>query len=718
MKSVTIRLILSGAMLAIGIAAQGRKPQEIDFQAALRTETVDGDLAGAIRQYNAIIARYTEDRSVAARALVRIAECYRKTRDSEWNRIYERILREYPDQIEAVALARQHLGGGGAARTRALSLRQVWTEPSKGSIECFTVSPDGRYLSYVDWESGDLFLHDLANSTNRRLTNSGTVGVAGKVQEFAEVSRISRDGKKLAYGWFKQDRFELRIIDLQGVGLRQPRRLFANEELAYISPSDWSPDGKWLAVQLIRKDRSGQIGLVSVQDGSLRVLKSVNWLEPSALLFSPDGKHLGYDLPENDASHQRDVFVLSIEGSREVPAVVHRGHDIMMGWSLDGKRLLFARGRAGAMDLWALPFADGKTRGAPELIKSDIGSQVKSIGSTPSGSLYYRTEGGPDSSSTIQVASFDFVTGKFLSAPTELIEEPDRSNSNPRWSPDGKYLAYVSLRAPSWLRNVALVIRSIETHQSRELRPKLSYFDYLSWAPDGASFLVAGSDFRGQTGVYRIDAQTGDVAPIILDQPGERSTYPAWSPDGKNIYLRRNFAGLKETALIRRELKSGNESEVIRREVLGPPNLSPDGQHIGTAGIDRSNNSRLLLLVPVAGGEPRELIRVAAHVPPGDLADILNKGEAFFGFHWAADSRSFITRKRLTYEEPTDEIWRVPLDGSSPHKLEWRPQRNINGISIHPGSRKISFVVNDSGPRRTGEIWMLENFLSDLNASK
>src|SRR6185437_5386638 len=107
-----------------------------------------------------------------------------------------------------------------------------------------------------------------------------------------------------------------------------------------------------------RTDRTAQIGLISVRDGSLRVLKSVDWRGAKRLLFSPDGKYLGYDLPESDGSQQRDIFVMAIDGSREIPAVIHRGQDTMMGWSPDGKRLLFASDRTGSMDLWSLPFAE------------------------------------------------------------------------------------------------------------------------------------------------------------------------------------------------------------------------------------------------------------------------------------------------------------------------------------------------------------------------
>ena len=61
-------------------------------------------LKGAIEQYRQIAQ--TGDRTVAVRALIRLAECHQKLGDAEARNIYERIVREFADQKDAVALAR------------------------------------------------------------------------------------------------------------------------------------------------------------------------------------------------------------------------------------------------------------------------------------------------------------------------------------------------------------------------------------------------------------------------------------------------------------------------------------------------------------------------------------------------------------------------------------------------------------------------------------
>ena len=305
-----------------------------------------------------------------------MAGAYQKLGDSEAQAIYQRVIREYPDQKEAAALARARVEGTGAGgRDSHMVARQVWAAPPKGDIYG-NVSRDGRLIPYVNWaESGNLFVHDLATGSDRRITNTANDGKAGVAGDYAEESTFSRDGKQLAYSWFKgkDHRYELRVVPLQGTAVPAPRQLFDREDVGWISPDDWSPDGKWLAVRLHRKDRAAEIGVIAVQDGSLRVLKSVDWRGPTHLFFSTDGKYLAFDLPAGEITEQRDVFVLATDGSQEIPVVVHPSQDVLVGWSPDGKRVLFASDRSGSMGLWGVGFADGKVQGAPQLLKPDIG---------------------------------------------------------------------------------------------------------------------------------------------------------------------------------------------------------------------------------------------------------------------------------------------------------------------------------------------------------
>ena len=227
----TLALVALTAMLVVtrsNVTAQVRDKTDAAFKAAMDKETVEGDLRGAIEQYKKIAQ--SQDRSIAAKALIRMAECYQKLGDVQARTIFEQVVREYADQSDAVKTARARLGVTLAARNTGMTTRQVWTGPDVDTYG--SVSPDGRLISFTDWNTGDLALHDVTTGQNRRLTNKK----GWSDDAFAFGSAISRDGRHIAYGWelispavSAADHFaEVRMIDIDG---GQPRVLVASRDL-------------------------------------------------------------------------------------------------------------------------------------------------------------------------------------------------------------------------------------------------------------------------------------------------------------------------------------------------------------------------------------------------------------------------------------------------------------------------------------------------------
>src|ERR1051325_9332526 len=111
------------AMLACGLALLAA-PQKNDdperwLQAAMQAETVDGDLKSAIEQYKKIIGKAGARREVVAKALVRLGMCYERQGNADARKQYERAVREFADQSEAIAPASERLAamkGTGSAR--------------------------------------------------------------------------------------------------------------------------------------------------------------------------------------------------------------------------------------------------------------------------------------------------------------------------------------------------------------------------------------------------------------------------------------------------------------------------------------------------------------------------------------------------------------------------------------------------------------------------
>lgn len=677
---------------------------DVTLQRAMRKETLEGDLKGAIALYEKAVAEAKADRATAAKALIRMAECHQKSGNAESRKIYERVVREYADQKEAAALARARLGVLTASNSGG-STRQLWTKV--GGAPYGPVSPDGHYLAFTSYEAGGLSagvpnvaVHDFVTGADVVLTHSRD----SQDHPTRTGRAFSPDSKQIAYPWVIIDdggvQWEIRISEVSGRGSAKPRVLFRTENR--LEMEDWSPDGKWIALQTIRKDGTSQLVLVSTIDGSLRTLKSVDWTGSTKVYFSPDSRFVAFDLQAGGGSESRDIFVLAVDGSRQVPAVTHSANDQVAGWSPDGKHLLFISDRNGLPGLWRLRFEGGMPQGDPEILRPNFGGNVTAyLGPGRSGELFYVLAGGTP---RVSVGSLDFASGTLTAGSSQQFT----GNIYPAWSPDGKYLAYSTYSLPPG--NIFLTVRSIETGQSREMRPRVRYPRWASWSPDGRSLLVEAQDLKGRWGIFQIDAQSADAAPVVSAADGERVSTPLGLPDGKKILYLHERRARSEGAIVLRDVASGAESEIIRIKILRGQSsytrsfvLSPDGRSVAYLTSDGTVHTAIMLK-PLAGGEPRELLK---------LNDLV------FLEGWSPDGQSLLYGRggRATGggDSSTDvAAWLLPIRGGEPRRLDLG-ESFVSQVQMHPDGKHIAFWSNN----QTGEqIWVLENYLSTLTTRK
>ena len=579
----------------------------------------------------------------------------------------------------------------------------MWQGDKAGSVG--SVSRDGRYLFFTDWNTGDLALHDLATNKSRVIV--AAENPPGNLKVFASASRISHDETRVVYSWFDRSvgSSDLWIADLSGGA--KPRRLHGAPNIAWIEPHDWSPDGKWIAVMLGFKDQTRQFAVVSVSDGTVRPIKSGR--RPGVdtrVFFSPDGKYIAYSLPQ-DSMKANDVWVTAVDGTRDTRVVAHRGNDAVMGWSPDGRHLVYTSERLYSTALFSVEIRDGATQGIPTAILPDMGS-IDSLGITSQGALFYVTQRGRRGGS-VQVAEFDPESGTVNSA-RDVSTGPQEDNVNPTWSPDGKYLAYVSLRGRQ-AEIPVIVIRTAGTRGLvREIQPKMLSTELAGWVPDSKAFLVVGRDLSGQNGAFRIDSESGDVSVLFAIPYAPTLSMPTLSLDGRILYYWKSVSGGKENVIIGHDLATGAERELVRRPFLGTLQLSPDGRFLATTTVDATKNERLLLLVPLDGSTPREPMRIASGVADADLRQVQGKGSHVAPASWAPDSQSFIARLLREPEGPS-ELWRVPVSGEGPRKLSSVLEANVFKFTISPDGRHVAYRIKESEPEVLQQVWKFENFL-------
>ena len=111
--NILVSGILLGAVAFVGAATNDLTTA---LQRGLFEEEANQNLGAAISAYQTVASQFDKDRKLAATAIFRLGECYRKqgnTNDAATQ--YERILREFSDQPTLVTLSRQSLAGMGSA---------------------------------------------------------------------------------------------------------------------------------------------------------------------------------------------------------------------------------------------------------------------------------------------------------------------------------------------------------------------------------------------------------------------------------------------------------------------------------------------------------------------------------------------------------------------------------------------------------------------------
>jgi Tol biopolymer transport system component len=673
-KLVLLTGLLCAALSAGYLASQAKDTKaEVALQAAIKTETVDGNLRGAIEQYKKIAAQPGAGRAVVATALLRMGQCYEKLGDADTRealKAYEQVVREYADQAGIVAQAQVRLAAlGGRRRGGGLVTRRVL--PDASGVEG-VLTADGKYISHLDVNTGDVVQFEVAGGQRSRITNR--LPWSDKGSSFGGQA-FSRDGKQIAYGsevlsdakdWVPQ----LKIRNLDGSGLRT----LYSEKNSYVVPLDWSPDAGSILAYRVRNTKGTDLTLISTADGSVRVLRSMtsDWLEAS---FSPDGRSIAFSFVREGSPPHGDVFLMTADGRNEVVVAGHPAEDQLLAWTPDGRSLLFFSDRSGTWDIWTVHITGGKQQGEPELLKKDFAWDSEFIGFAPDGSFYYKTQ---TSLGRLYNGEVDLETGKVLVPPAPVTTRYTGPPSQPAWSPDGRNLLYISRRGDFRPGNNILTIRSAATGEERFLSPRLRGLNQPSWAPDGRSIIALGIT-ETEIEDFRIDTETSEITKLAVG-----GVAPKLCPDGKTLVFVTDGPSIRK-----RNLETGEELEVLKVGTMSY-DLSPDGREV-VFQVDGAVKT-----VSLNGGEPRELFRGLAQ---------------YYLLRWTRDGRYIIARAVGT---ASSEIWRVPARGGTPLKLDLSVPKMLF-FAVHPDNRRFVFSV-DEGSK--SELWVLENFLPPLKVAK
>jgi Tol biopolymer transport system component len=444
-----------------------------------------------------------------------------------------------------------------------------------------------------------------------------------------------------------------------------------------------------------------------------------------------------------DSGGCSDVWVVSLDGKTRVPAVVGPSDDRPVGWSRDGRYLLFSSDRSGSPALWAVEVQDAGV-GDAQVVSSQLG-HFDPLGLDDAGNLYYRPRPSLNTTSILRV---DPKVTEIASTLPDAGPTLSGVFSPPVWSADGQSAAYVQdLRGVGG--RLHLIIRNVATGHVKELNPDIPRFGpmtgHLRWSPDGRTLMYIWDWNADGSRMYAIDVQSGSTKLLastdqwysVSTTQAEHSVLRAWtkdnklyfdrgvgegakdiavvehdmasglerevfrgpagwvkrlalSPDGDTLYFRRPAGDGKTPPqdLVARDLRTGAERVLVARQHVDDLNLSPDGRFLFFAmREDPASNERMFAVVPTSGGAPRQL-------PAMDMF-----------YTWLPDSSAIIARSGGFQDQSTRYLL-VPLDGSPTRPIAALGSGPI-GISVSPTGAHLAFHQWPSTPPPS-QIWRMD----------
>ncbi|MBV8832480.1 MAG: S9 family peptidase [Acidobacteriaceae bacterium] len=287
-----------------------------------------------------------------------------------------------------------------------------------------------------------------------------------------------------------------------------------------------------------------------------------------------------------------------------------------------------------------------------------------------------------------------------------------RSSSNPRWSPDGKQIAFLSSR--SGVENIWISpSEGGEPHQLTDSKTGVSAF---RWSNNGhwIAFTApvdptqeeeqkrkAKEDWHevGTGYVYQRlwlvpAAASGDapqVARLLTKQDYQLGGafgggFMDWSPDDRKIVFahmpRPRFDDWRKLDVAEINVETGAIRPVADTAAAeDTPLYSPDGKWIAYRRSDIPPHWAIkfrICIVPASGGEAR------------GLAETFNEEPSLIG--WAKDSQSIFVQEA---SGTTRVIYRVPLRGE-PVSIYAPGKGNFSSASLNPTRTALGFAAQDS----------------------
>ncbi|OFW10510.1 MAG: hypothetical protein A3H96_25120 [Acidobacteria bacterium RIFCSPLOWO2_02_FULL_67_36] len=542
----------------------------------------------------------------------------------------------------AVLMQGRRAATGEAARP--LSIERV---TASGNVIDAVISPDGKYIAYVESAGGQQTLWLRQTGGTRPLQLDRPAGGFWGVTFSKDMTSVYYAIKNAA-----QPLGTLYTIPILG---GSPRPLLS----AIDSPVTFSPDGSRVAYFRIEPDGTGASSLVTAgADGSnpqaLVTKRPPEFFAPGffvAPTWSPDGRAIAAAV-RNSSTRDAGIVTIHVDDRSEHPFTRRHADATFTEWLPDGSGIVYAARAFGELgtgnggQLWLQPYPSGDVR----RITSDI--------------IEYRTASITADGRSLLTVGFE-ATGRISVLPVAGGEErrvaSDRydGNSGLAWNPDGQRIFYTHVVRTE----LNIWSKSIDGSDPREVVTRVRPGG-IAVTSDGRTLVFAAERDR-TIKLWRADADGSNIRAIAsVSDP----TWITIAPDGRWVFFTSSMGGSPSTFKVPID---GGEPAVVA-PLFERAALSRDG--LLMAGVYRENVKAGLSLgvLEVATGKP---VKVFPNFAPATGSG---------GIAFTPDGKSLLY---TTVER--SNVWKRALEGGEPEKVTNLPELAIIRFALSPDGKSF-----------------------------
>jgi len=448
-------------------------------------------------------------------------------------------------------------------------------------------SPDGSRIAFAwngDPKGGakgfDLYVKAIGSETLLRLTQHPSEWIS---------PAWSPDGTQIAFHRLAGADTGIYVV----AALGGPERKLLSTRMPGtrgISPISWSPDGKWIAFSNVPRDEHAMMSLLSTDTlETQRVLKAADCFAPAQPAFSHSGDHLAYWCYQTEYQGDAGLYSLRLPDGKPKMIGPFRAYPHGLTWSADDERLIYSFWNASSFQLGEVTVANGSVKrlaleGAElptvspkgdklaynsifvrfSLWRRDLShAEAPAVELIPSSRAQFDAQYSPDGKriafASIRSGRHGVWISGYDGSNLVQISNPYDESGSPQWSPDGKKIAFDSRPQDHW----EIYVADVTEGKPRKVVTNISGVIQPYWSRDG-KWIYFRSDEPGRMGIYRCPASGGDAIALSKDIDG---ISPQESFDGKTLY----FASHGDNSTLKKTAPSGQPG--TESEVDGLPSL-------------------------------------------------------------------------------------------------------------------------------------------------